>query len=86
MEYIVVRFIAHYGVYQKGEIAKFPRERGHRLIDAGYAVEQDSHFSDDGARLKHIAEPPATKHIPGPDETKDKKPAAGRKPRGGKRK
>ena len=73
-----IKFIAHFKVYQIGEIASFPAEEAENLIQAGFAVSMVQN-SGDASRLKAIMNPnetknipeaPETKHIPGPEAIK----------------
>lgn len=76
MQRTTIKFVEHYGSYLKGEIATFPAGVALKIIDSGFAFEYESGKQGEAIRLKSIASAPETKHVPGPENTKDIKPKA----------
>ena len=73
MNKITVKFIEQYPPYNKGEVATFFEREANRLIDRGFAVYEggDEKRESQADRLKALRVAPMTRHIPGPENTRE---------------
>lgn len=73
MKRVPIKFINHYKNYMKGEVAGFDEDQANALITAGYAIVISPVIQEDANRLRKLGRVVTSKHLLGPDETKDVK-------------